>query len=183
MIFSRVPRNEYGVIAKALHWTIVGLLIVQYAIGWLMPDINPRTHPDTLINLHLSFGILILLIVLTRFAWRTMHPVEPLVGVGPRWQKIAAQTLHFALYLLVVTIPVLGWASASGRGFAVSLFGLVSLPGLLPLRSPLTSVLGDIHTVTSYVLLGLVGLHVLAACYHHFIVRDETLRRMLPSFR
>lgn len=183
MIFRRVSRQEYGLVAKTLHWSIVGLLIAQFTIAWSMPDIGPRTHPDRLINLHLSFGALILLVVLLRLVWRILNPVELLPGMSPRWQQTAARIMHFALYLLAITIPLLGWASASGRGFAVSFFGLISLPHILPARSRLTSVLGDIHTVESYVLLGLVGLHVMAALYHHFIVRDDTLRRMFPSFR
>jgi len=110
MLYRRASRNEYGVVAKTLHWIIAGLLIAQFAIAWSMPDIGPRTRPDMLINLHLSFGALILLIVLIRLTWRALHPVEPVSGDGPQWQQTVAWITHLALYLLVVTIPVLGWA-------------------------------------------------------------------------
>ena len=174
----------YGVVAKVLHWTIVGLLICQFAIAWTMPDIGPRTtQPDRLIDLHLSFGTLILLVIVVRLLWRIGHPVPLLTDNVPRWQQIAAKAGHHTLYLLLVIMPLLGWASASGRGFPVTLFGLMRLPDILARRSPLTGVLGDVHTVLSYVLLGVVGLHVLAALYHHFVLRDDTLRRMLPGIR
>lgn len=183
MTYERVSGENYGSVAKAFHWGIVGLLIVQFTIAWSMPSIGPRTRPDTLIDLHMSFGALIVLLALARLIWRVAHPVPLVSGPGPRWQQTIAGFTHALLYLLIVTTPVLGWASASGRGFTVSLFGLIRLPDILPLRSSLTGVLGDVHTVESYVLLGLVGLHVLAALYHHLILRDGTLRRMLPSFR
>lgn len=184
MTDERVSSENYGSVAKALHWGIVGLLIVQFTIAWSMPSIGPRTRPDTLIDLHMSFGVVVLLLAIARLIWRVAHPVPLLPGPGPRWQQTVAEITHVLLYLLIVTTPVLGWASASGRGFTVSLFGLIRLPDILPpLRSSLTGVLGDVHTVESYALLGLVGLHALAALYHHLILRDETLRRMLPSFR
>ena len=184
MTHAHASPAGYGVVAKALHWTIVGLLFCQFAIAWTMPDIGPRTtEPDRLIDLHLSFGTLILLVIVVRLLWRIGHPVPLLTANVPRWQQIAATAGHYTLYLLLVVMPLLGWASASGRGFPVTLFGVVRLPDILVRRSPLTGVLGDVHTVLSYVLLGVVGLHVLAALYHHFVLRDDTLRRMLPGVR
>lgn len=181
MLDENAFERGYGVTAKVLHWVIVALLIAQFAIAWTMPGIGPRTQPDTLINLHLSVGTLILLVLIVRLAWRSVHPVPLATDGAPGWQKVLARVTHFLLYALLALIPVLGWASASGRGFPVTLFGLFRLPGILPLHSSLTSTLGDIHSFTSYVLLGVVGLHVTAALYHHFVIGDRTLRRMLPG--
>jgi cytochrome b561 len=176
------PRSaDYGALAKSFHWLIVILLAAQFAIGWSMPHIGPRTQPETLINLHFSVGALILLVVLARLAWRLTHPVPPLVDDSRLWQQRLAQVTHFLLYALLLIIPVLGWMSASGRAFTVSLFGLFELPSLLPPKHPWTSPLGDLHDfLSTYALLGLVGLHVVAALYHHFLLRDRTLARMLP---
>ncbi len=174
----------YGGFAKALHWLIAALLAVQFAIGWSMPHIGRNTRPDTLINLHLSFGVLIGLLVVLRLAWRIGHPVPLIATSGPRWQQRAAGAGHLVLYALLIAIPVLGWMSASGRNFPVSLFGLVEFPSLLPVKHPWTGKLGDIHTVLSnYVLLGVVALHALFALHHHFVLKDDTLKRMLPRFR
>lgn len=172
----------YGALAKSFHWLIVLLLAAQFAIGWSMPHIGPRTQPETLINLHFSMGVLILLVVLARLVWRLTHPVPLLVDDARPWQQRLAQVTHFLLYALLLVIPVLGWMSASGRAFTVSLFGLFDLPSLLPPKHPWTSPLGDLHNLlATYGLLGLVGLHVLAALYHHFLLRDRTLARMLPG--
>jgi cytochrome b561 len=184
MIKAPASPVGYGPVAKALHWAIVGLLACQFAIAWTMPDIGPgTTQPDRMIDLHLSFGILILLVIVVRLLWRIGHPVPLLAANVPRWQQLAATAGHHTLYLLLLLMPLLGWASASGRGFPVTLFGIVRLPDILARRAPLTGVLGDVHTLLSYVLLGVIGLHVLAALYHHFVLRDGTLRRMLPGLR
>jgi cytochrome b561 len=174
----------YGSFAKVLHWSITVLIAVQFAIGWSMPHIGRNTRPDTLINLHFSFGMLILLIVIVRLAWRLKHPVSLLTANTPLWQQRAAGAGHLLLYALLLAIPVLGWLSASGRNFPVNLFGLVEFPALLRPKHPWTGTLGDIHMVLSnYILLGVVAMHGLFALYHHFILHDDTLRRMLPRFR
>src|SRR5262249_26361872 len=154
------------------------LLAVQFAIGWSMPHIGRNTRPDTLINLHLSFGMLIALLVVARLAWRLGHPVPLLATAAARWEQRATRAAHYLLYVLLIVIPILGWMSASGRNFPVSLFGLIDFPSVLRAKHPWTGKLGDIHMVLStYVLLGIVVLHALAALYHHFILKDDTLRR------
>jgi cytochrome b561 len=173
----------YGGLAKILHWSIATLIAAQFALGWSMPHIGRNTRPGTLINLHFSVGMVILLLVIVRLAWRLTHPVPPVPTHVPLWQQRAARAAHWLLYVLLFAIPILGWLSASGRNFPVSLFGVIQFPQLLPAKHPWTGTLGDIHTLLSnYVLLGVVALHGLAALYHHFIVHDGTLRRMLPRF-
>lgn len=172
---------DYGTFAKAMHWLVAALIASQFAIGWSMPHIGRNTRPGTLINLHFSVGMVILLLVIVRLAWRLTHPVPPVTTNVPLWQQRTARVVHLLFYVLLLAIPVLGWMSASGRNFPVALFGVIQFPQLLPAKHPWTGTLGDIHTLLSnYVLLGAVALHGLAALYHHFIVRDETLRRMLP---
>jgi cytochrome b561 len=174
---------DYGAAAKSFHWVIVVLLVVQFAIGWSLPHIGPRTTPKVLINLHLSVGTVILMLAIARFGWRLAHPV-PILAIGPVWQQRLAHVTHILLYALLLINPVLGWMSASGRGYTVGRFGLINLPALLAPKDPWTSALGDIHGLLStYALLGRVGRHVAAALYHHFVLRDRTLLRMLDRKR
>jgi cytochrome b561 len=168
--------------AKALHWLIVVLLIVQFVLAWTMPDIRRDTKPDTLINLHLSFGALILIIAVVRLAWRLAHSEPPPEDGIPPWQIQSARVLHWLLYLLLIMVPVRGWMNASFRGFPVVLFGLIELPKLMATRSPGFAWTGDVHgLLATYVLLALVGLHVAAALYHWLVRRDGVLQRMLPG--
>lgn len=169
----------YGRAHKALHWLVVALLAVQFAVAWSMPDIHRDTKPEGLISLHLSVGAMILVVVILRFFWRFGHPVPLIRDQAPLWRQRGAQATHALLYLLLLLVPVMGWANASYHGWTIDLFGLVRLPRILPTGAPLGHQLGDVHTVASYVLLGLVGLHVAAVLYHQFWLRDRIMSRML----
>jgi cytochrome b561 len=171
----------YTSTAKSLHWLILALLIVQFTVAWTMPHIGRNTRPGTLINLHFSLGVLILAVAIVRLVWRfTQGEPAPEDGMPP-WQVASARLVHWLLYLLLFVVPILGWANASYRGFSVVMFGL-ELPKLVATRAPGWGWTGDIHSfLATYVLLGLVGLHVLAALYHYFVRRDGVLQRMLPN--
>ena len=165
--------------AKALHWLIVALLIAQFIFAWLMPEIRRDTPVTTLISLHFTFGIIILAVAIVRLGWRLTHAEPPPEDGLPPWQNQTARIVHYLLYALLFVIPLLGWIDASRRGMPVEMFGL-QLPKLLATRAPGWGWTGDVHELLSnYVMLTLVGLHVAAAIYHHYILRDGVLRRML----
>src|SRR3977135_3970491 len=109
----------YGGLAKFLHWSIAMLIAAQFALGWSMPHIGRNTRPGTLINLHFSFGMLILLLAIVRLAWRLQHQVPLVTTNVPLWQQRTASAVHRLLYVLLFAIPVPGWVSASGRNFPV----------------------------------------------------------------
>jgi len=176
-----MTQSSYTGTAKTLHWLILALLIVQFTVALSMPEIRRDTRPDTLINLHFSFGVLILALAVVRLFWRATHrEPKPLDGVPP-WQVATARAIHWLLYVLLFVIPILGWMNASYRGFPVIMFG-IELPKLMPTRAPGWGWTGDVHMLLAYYgLLSLVGLHVAAALYHYFIRRDGVLQRMLPG--
>ena len=82
-------RLHYGTTAKVLHWLIVALLVVQYLIGWLMPDVH-RGPPGVPMVLHMSFGFTILVLIVLRFMWRLTHPVAPESSLPP-WQRLSSE--------------------------------------------------------------------------------------------
>lgn len=172
---------RYTPTAKTLHWLIVALLVAQFVFAWTMPHIGRNTPVTTLISLHFSFGVAILVVAFVRLLWRATHAEPaPLDGVPP-WQVQSAWVLHWLLYLMLFGIPVLGWINASWRGMPIGMFGL-ELPQLVRTRAPGWGWTGDLHTVlANYVMLPLVGLHVLSALYHYFIRRDGVFQRMLPN--
>ncbi|SAL56958.1 cytochrome B561 [Caballeronia terrestris] len=184
MINTRITsRPAFSAADKFFHWITVLLLVVQYAIGWLMPDVHRDTKPVGLVGLHLSVGALIVIVMLGRFVWRLMHPLLPEPEMVPRVFRTAARVTHWLLYALLIAFPLMGWANASSRGWAVSLFHIVPLPPLAATGSSTGHALGDVHKFTAWVLIALVGFHVLGALFHHLILRDDTLRRMLPGRR
>ena len=171
----------YGAIAKSLHWLVFALVFVQFLIGWTMPSIRRGMTPGTLINLHLSFGVLIMAVVLIRLLWRLAHPVAIAAESIAPWEPTLARAAHRLLYGLLLVLPILGWAAASARNWTVRVFDLFTLPQLVPTDAKIGFIAGDIHVALSWLLLGLIGLHAAAALYHYFVRRDRVLQRMLPG--
>jgi cytochrome b561 len=170
----------YGAVAKLLHWLIVALVVLQFALAWTMPDIPRGKPPEGLVNLHLSVGATLLIVMLARLAWRLAHGAPPSLVVAA-WQRRLAGTVHGLLYALLIVMPLAGWAWASAKGWPVTLFGTVTLPALVPANWPYRSLASAVHQNVAWAILGLVALHGLAALYHQFILRDGVLRRMLPG--
>ncbi len=173
--------GAYNGVAQVLHWLIVGLLVLQFAVAWSMPDVHRDTKPVDLIAWHLSIGVFILLVMLIRLGWRAVSSVPPApVDLTPALRLLSRAT-HFLLYGILIVLPLLGWINANSRGWTVRLFGFIPLPGLVPSGSEWGHSMGDLHMNLAIVLLVLVGLHVLGALYHQFVLRDSLLWRMLPG--
>ena len=173
--------GAYTGTAKALHWLILALLIVQFIVAWTMPHIGRNTPVTTLISLHFTLGVVILAVAIIRLVWRMSHgEPEPEDGLPP-WQTASARLVHWLLYAVLFVVPILGWINASWRGMPIVMFGL-QLPQLIATRAPGWQWTGDVHTLLAeYGMLTLVGLHVAAALYHFFVRRDRVLQRMLPG--
>lgn len=171
--------GRYDGVARSLHWLTVLLVVVQFAIAWTMPDIHRGTAPLGLIAWHLSIGTAILAVIVFRAGWRLTHrEPPPPPSLAPALQVISRVT-HVTLYGLLIALPLLGWANASARGWALKLFGVIPLPPIAAQGSPVGQSLGDVHQTVAIALLVVVGLHVLGALYHLIIVRDRTVQRML----
>jgi cytochrome b561 len=170
----------YDSVTKILHWLIFLLVASQYAVGEFMPHIGRKAQDVGLIALHMSLGATILVVIVIAIAWRLIHPVPQLPEL-PGWQRVAATLTHWALYLLVLVMTLLGWAATNYRGWPAPVLGLIPLPAIANKGDRWAHTAGDIHTFLVNVLLGLVILHVVAALYHHFIVRDNVMKRIIPG--
>jgi cytochrome b561 len=173
-------RLQYGTTAKMFHWLIMALLLVQYLIGWLMPDIHRGMKPGTAMTLHISSGILILILIVLRFAWRLSHPVAP-EGSLARWQRLSSEAVHWLLYALVVATTVTGWLFASFRGWSISFFYLAPLPMLASENAAAGKTIDGLHQAMEWMLLVVIGIHIASALAHAFIYRDRIMQRMLPG--
>ena len=177
---ERTSPLRYGTTAKVFHWLIAALLLVQYFIGWLMPDIHRGMTPGAPMTWHVSIGILVLALIVARFTWRLTHPVAPETSL-PAWQRLSSELMHWVLYLLVLATTVTGWCFASFRGWTMSLFYVVPLPMLSAPNSAFARSIGRWHEMAEWTLLVLVGVHVAAALVHLFYYRDRVMHRMLPG--
>lgn len=173
--------SGYTSSTKFLHWLIVALLIVQFIVAWTMPHIGRNTPVTKLISLHFTVGIVILAVAILRLVWRVIQGEPTPLDDVPPWQTQSSRVIHWLLYLLLIVMPALGWINASWRDMPILLFGL-ELPKLIGTRALGWRWTGDVHNLlANYMMLTLVGLHILAGLYHYFIRRDHILQRMLPG--
>jgi cytochrome b561 len=171
--------KAYDPVTKILHWLVFLAVATQYAVGEFMPHIGRNTPETGLVAIHVGLGAFVLLLIVAAIVWRLIHPVPQLPEL-PAWQRIAASLTHWTLYALVLVMVLLGWAAANFRGWPLTMFG-VTLPSLANKGDSWAHTAGDVHTFLVWVLLGLVILHVVAALYHHFMLHDKVMRRILPG--
>lgn len=175
---------RYHRVAIFLHWVIALAIIAMLAVGLVMEDISPLSLRIEVYQLHKSLGLTILALSLVRLFWRLTHKAPPLPAAMPAWEKFGARTAHVILYIVMIGMPMSGWAiiSTSSTKFPTHYFGTFLVP-LLPLDKALHDVAESAHALLAYGAIGLISLHVLAALKHHFITHDDVLTRMLPRFR
>ncbi|WP_182083962.1 cytochrome b [Aureimonas sp. ME7] len=162
---------------RRLHWASAALLVAMFALAWTFEALGPSDLGAALVDWHRSFGLLLLAVVIARLVWRLTHKVEPIPPGIPAWERWLAAAVQGALYLLLVAMPLLGWAASAATGDVVRAFGL-PLPEILPMDEDLGDRLFQIHGTLAWVLLALVALHVAGAVRHHFVHRDGLLARM-----
>jgi len=172
--------SRYGAVAQFFHWIIVVLIVVQYVLANQADNLPLGVAKIAVLARHKSVGITILALVLLRLIWRLMGEVPVSPPDMSRWQKQSSRISHRALYTLLIATPMAGWLMSSARNFPVSWFGLVTLPDFISPSRPAYEWLHDIHEFLALTLFCLALLHIAAALKHHFVDRDNVLRRMLP---
>jgi cytochrome b561 len=166
----------------ALHWLTVFCVITAVTFILTRDQVDGKAVRQWLLEGHRHFGLFVLMLFLARIAIRIRLGKLPHDGQLSRVVRVLAGLTHVALYALLLSLPLLGWALSNAEGKPVHLFGL-TLPALVSADEDLADTLQAWHLNAAWVLLGLVSLHVAAALWHHFVLRDETLRRMLPRRR
>ena len=172
--------ERWGRVSQLLHWLIVVLIVVMAYLGLTMTDLPNNPYKIRLYALHKSIGLSLLALVILRLLWRgyTGAP-RPLPGI-PAWQERVASLTHFALYVLLLAIPLSGWIFNSAAGFPMQWFGVVNLPALTGRSTALRELSGTWHELLFWALIVLALVHAAAAIYHHLFQHDATLARMLP---
>ena len=174
-----VPR--YSGVAIGLHWLIGLMILISFSAGLYMVDLSLSPLKLRLYSWHKWAGVTIFMLVLIRCLWRITHAAPTLPADMPRWQRIAADASHFVLYALMIAIPLSGWLMSSAKGFQTVYFGVIPIPDLLQKNKQLGESLTLVHQALNFTMIGIVILHAAAALKHHFIDKDDILRRMLPA--
>ncbi len=183
--------TRYDGVAIAIHWLTAGAIATQFILGWTMISLRPPSYLHfSLHQWHKSIGMTILALSILRLVWRLLHRPPPLPATMPAWEKRAAKLSHGLLYVLLIALPISGWAvvSASPLNIPTRLYGVLPLPHLpalpdLPDKQTAEQALKVLHEFGGWILALLLAGHIGAALRHHFLIRDEVLTRMLPRFR
>lgn len=176
----RNTTRRWGAIAQSFHWVIVLLIVAQFTLATLFDDLPAGAKKLTLLSRHKSIGVTILILALLRVLWRSANQTPDLPGTLKPYERSLAKLTHVLLYVLLFAVPFSGWTMSSARGFPVSWFGLFQLPDLVPKNKPLYEFLLSTHGVLAWSLGIVATVHLVAALKHHFMLKDDVLRRMLP---
>lgn len=173
--------QRYHPISARAHWLTVILLVAVYALIELKGIFVKGSEPRELMkHWHFMLGLFVLLVAMLRIVWRIRFSAPPITPNPPAWMMVLAKLMHLALYVFLLGMPLLGWAVLSAAGKPIPFFGL-DLPPLLEANKATAGQLKELHELLGKVGYVLIGGHAVAGLYHHFIVKDDTLVRMLPT--
>lgn len=172
-------RQHYDRVAIGLHWAIALLILAAFLLGLTVDDF-PKSWEKAVVNIHVLLGLAVLALSVARLAWRLGHKPPPLLKSGGPLAETFAKLAHGLLYVLMLAVPVIGIPTLLYRGRGIDL-GLFAVDPILPRTPEIFRPLTEIHELSAYALLLLAGGHALAALYHHWVLRDRTLARMLPA--
>lgn len=173
--------ERYGLLSIGFHWLMLLLIIAVYACIELRVLYPKGSDPrDALKTWHFMLGLSMFLLVWLRLAVRLLQPIpEHRQGINP-WQASAAKAMHYVLYLFMISMPLMGWLILSTEGKTIPFFWF-ELPSLMAENHDLAESIEEIHEIVGTAGYFLIGLHTLAALFHHYLLKDNTIRRMLPG--
>ena len=169
--------------AIALHWAIAAMILVNVPLG-LLHDWIEESFGYSAIWIHKSTGMTVLALSLARLGWRLAHPPPPPAATLAAWERAASRTVHWALYALMIALPVTGLIRSSAGPYPLTWFELFDVPKLpVEKGSPLAEAAASAHDWMGWAMAVLALLHIGAALRHRFLLGDEVLARMLPRLR
>lgn len=172
--------SRYSLGAIILHWAIAIAVIVTWRIAESAEHASEAQEAAIMAD-HMAVGMLILLLTALRLIWRVMHTQPAFPQDLAKWERVAAKIVHFTFYVLLIGLPLMGWAGSSMEGDAIDVFGAFIIPGLpVAANRGLGHEILEIHGLLGEIMLYLIVLHVLGALKHHFYDKNGELYRMLP---
>ncbi len=174
---TSIPAH-YDRLSIALHWVTVALVLLLFALAetW---EFFPKPERHLMVVVHMSFGLILTAVFLLRLLWR-VSPGHTRFPSEPGLPGLAAQAAHYALYALLSAEIVLGFFTRWTDNHPLSFFGVLIPPPLGAVPKPVGELVGRLHDVAAWTIIVLAGVHALAALYHHYLLKDGVLRRMLP---
>jgi cytochrome b561 len=171
--------TTYTSTARFLHWLTAAIILVIVPMGIVMANMELGKLGDVLFDIHRSLGFLLLPLAIWRVWYRLTHPVPALPPDVPGYQVLAAEATHWALYALLLAQPVIGWIATSAYGAKISILWLFTLPAIWPQNESVSDAMFALHRWLGFLMAGILVIHIAAACYHHFVRKDNVMTRMV----
>ena len=170
--------TSYDSVAISLHWATALLVITNFALAETWDDFAKPTQ-QSMQSFHVSFGVLLAAVIVARLVWRLI-PGHQVSSLEAGWVRRASKGTHYLLYSLLLAVVVLGFLLQWARGHPVSLFGL-DIPGPFGRQDrELRHQIQELHNYVAWAIVIIAAGHALAALYHHYVLKDRVLMRMLP---
>jgi cytochrome b561 len=179
---AAIAPQGYSAVARTFHWLTAALVLTMLPIGIAMAtfDLGGAVE-DPMYHIHRSIGATVLVLTVLRLIYRLSHPAPPLPADMPGWQQVAALATHWGLYALLIVQPIVGWIATSAYRAPVLYFWLFELPPIWPENRPFSEAMFVVHRSIGIVIATLITVHIAAALYHHFILKDGVLKRMVSG--
>jgi cytochrome b561 len=172
--------RRFTPLQRTLHWVMAVCILAMLFIGvGMVSTIAPEYL--TLVNIHKPLGILILILALIRLVVRLRTGAPPLPLDLPEPMKLAAYLSHYALYALMIAMPLIGWAMLSAADYPVTLWPSVWLPQIVPQSASLHTLLWNAHFYLAFLFFALILMHLAAGLFHALIRRDGVFDAMGPA--
>jgi len=172
--------DQYGLIARSLHWLIFLLVVAMLLGGVLLPHLPSGGFKSLAYSAHKSTGVVILLLMILRLIWRSCNPLPRNLANRPIL-NYAAHVLHICLYTLLFLQPLSGILMSQAYGYPVSVFGVFELPRFIWQSATLGQFFREVHGAAAAILASAIVVHVAAALKHHYIDGNRTLMRMIKG--
>ena len=176
---ARNNPGSFGWVTRLLHWITAVLVLTALPLGLWIAEMEPSLSAIKYFGYHKTIGITILALCVLRILWhRVSPPPEPLPGKSP-WQDRAARAVHRAFYVLLLAMPLSGWAASSATGIDTVVFNRWTLPRIAPVSETWEAAGFALHGLLGSLLAAAVALHLAGALHRAFVSRDGTVARMI----
>jgi cytochrome b561 len=178
--------SGYGLVTKSFHWITFVLMLIQFAVGYLITRIDddnyesiPGMSEDRLFGMHMSVGATVLVLGVARLAWRILTPLPAWAPTLTRFERRYEHRIEQVLYFLMLAIPLSGMLAAMADGEDLAFFGVIEVPSFISEDSDLDDPALGLHIASHLAFFAAFALHVGLVLKHQLVDRDRLLGRML----
>lgn len=182
---TNAARDDYGPVAKTLHWVTALLVIVAWTLGTFGEKLPKGSVEKVGLLTHIWIGLIVLSVAIMRISWRIANPPPKFVATEfsrwlVEWNDPASRLMHYVLYGLLVVVPAFGIALQLAKGHSLPVFGLGEIPSPWAADKAFAHRIKEMHEFLATLLVILAAFHMIAALVHHIVFRDDILKRILP---